>query len=133
MGVIFDKLGTVGHVMLCNEMGLGKTKVFAAMVECAARASAGNGPGEEFYPTLVVSPVSTIHQTHAEFKRNFPGLNIFLYYSWSYGGDNHRFGSDARIIDKSDFLGKLQQLKPTDPVVSWMLGICLGMVFAANR
>ncbi|KKP02754.1 hypothetical protein THAR02_05143 [Trichoderma harzianum] len=37
LGIIFDKLDSIGHVLLCNDRGLGKTKVSAAMVECRAR------------------------------------------------------------------------------------------------
>lgn len=109
------------------------------MVECAARdmeakvRASANDPGEGFYPTLVVSPVSTIHQTHAEFKRNFPGLDVFLYYSYSYSGDARRFGPGARIIDKSEFLEKLRKLQPTNPAVSWIFDVCLGIVFDTNR
>ncbi|KAL6901178.1 hypothetical protein GGI43DRAFT_383518 [Trichoderma evansii] len=119
LGVIFEKLDTLGHVLFCNEMGLGKTKVFAAMVECATRdieakvRASADDPGEVFYPTLVVSSPSTIHQTHAEFKRNFPGLNVLLYYWWN--GGIRIFGRGAQIIEKKEFLQKLRTLKPTDP------------------
>lgn len=111
-------------------MGLGKTKVFATMVECAtrdieakSRASAGN-PGQVFYPTLVVSPPSTIHQTHAEFKRNFPGLNVLLYYWWD--GGIRIFGRGAKMIDHEKFLQNLRNLKPTEPEVS--LAFCIYVI-----
>ncbi|KAL6825252.1 hypothetical protein V8C40DRAFT_287715 [Trichoderma camerunense] len=117
LGIIFDKLDSIGHVLLCNERGLGKTRVFAAMVECRARdieakaAADPDGDQAVYFPTLVVNPVSTIHQTHAEFKQNFPGLNVLLYYSVKtqarqFGGGN--------ILEKGEFLGFLQKLSPTN-------------------
>ncbi|KAF3073076.1 hypothetical protein CFAM422_004963 [Trichoderma lentiforme] len=118
LGIIFDKLDSIGHILLCNKRGLGKTKVFAAMVECRARdieAKAATDPdGDQavYFPTMVVNPVSTIHQTHAEFKQNFPGLNVLLYYATK--SQARQFG-DANILEKGEFLGFLQKLSPTNP------------------
>ncbi|PNP51939.1 hypothetical protein THARTR1_07148 [Trichoderma harzianum] len=118
LGVIFDKLDHLGHVLLSNEMGLGKTKVFAATIECYAREleriySAGSGkPDGIFFPTLIVNPVSTIHQTHRELKTNFPGLTVLLYYTTK--SMSKRFNG-AHIIDKSEFEARMRNLSPTDP------------------
>ncbi|KAM0263139.1 hypothetical protein ACHAQJ_001292 [Trichoderma viride] len=119
LGVIFEKLDSIGHVFLCNEVGLGKTKVFAAMVECRARdieakaAANPDGNQEVFFPTLVVNPVPTIHQTHAEFKRNFPGLNVVLYYS---SKSQARKFDGATVLEKGEFISFLRGLPPTNPV-----------------
>ncbi|KAM6484740.1 hypothetical protein HDV62DRAFT_379126 [Trichoderma sp. SZMC 28011] len=105
LGIIFDKLDSIGHVLLCNERGLGKTRAFAAMVECRARdieakaAADPDGDQAVYFPTLV-------------FKQNFPGLNVLLYYSVKtqarqFGGGN--------ILEKGEFLGFLQKLSPTNP------------------
>ncbi|KAL7906500.1 P-loop containing nucleoside triphosphate hydrolase protein [Trichoderma velutinum] len=119
LGVIFDKLDSIGHVLLCNDMGLGKTKVYAAMVECRARdietkaAADSDADQSVYFPTLVVNPVSTIHQTHTEFKQNFPGLNVLLYYASK--SQARKFGG-AKILEKGEFLGFLQKLSPTNPM-----------------
>lgn len=124
IGVIFDKLDTIGHVLLSNEMGLGKTKVFALAVECMARhIEAKAQPGEKVYfPTLVLNPVPTIHQTHAEFRRNFPGLNVVLYYSSKT--QSRKFGG-AKVLEKGEFIRFLRSLDPTNPAV------CLALVLAS--
>lgn len=117
LGFIFAKLETLGHVFFSNEMGLGKTKVFAATIECRARLvesqnKAGKGKPRLYYPTLLVNPVPTIHQTHRELKRNFPGLTIWLYYGSK--SDSKRFDG-ATILQKAEFLTKLRNLDQSDP------------------
>ncbi|KAK4078931.1 hypothetical protein Trihar35433_36 [Trichoderma harzianum] len=117
LGFIFEKLETLGHVFFSNEMGLGKTKVFAATIECRARLvesqiKAGKRKQRLYYPTLLVNPVQTIHQTHRELKRNFPGLTIWLYYGSK--SDSKRFDG-ATILQKAEFLTKLRNLDRSDP------------------
>ncbi|KAH0524312.1 hypothetical protein TsFJ059_006841 [Trichoderma semiorbis] len=118
LGILFDKLDSIGHAVLCNERGLGKKKGFAAMVESRARnieakaAADPDGDQAVYFPTLVVNPVSTIHQTHAEFKQNFPGLNVLIYYVTK--SQARQFG-DGNILEKGEFLGFLQKLSPTNP------------------
>lgn len=36
IGLLFDKIDSIGHVFLSSEMGLRKTKIFAATVEAMA-------------------------------------------------------------------------------------------------
>ncbi|KAL6798931.1 hypothetical protein GGI42DRAFT_63024 [Trichoderma sp. SZMC 28013] len=114
VGLLFNKLDSLGHVFLSNEMGLRKTKTFAATVEAMARdIESKASPGDAVYfPTLVLNPVPTIHQTHAEFKRNFPGLNVVLYYS---GKSQARKFGGAHVIEKGQFLRFLKKLDTTDP------------------
>ncbi|KAL7813893.1 hypothetical protein V8C44DRAFT_363803 [Trichoderma aethiopicum] len=119
LGVIFEKLDSLGHVLFSNEMGLGKTKVFMSMIECRAREleakfkSLLEGESKAiFFPTLIVNPPSTIHQTHSEMQANFPGLNVLLYYS-------HRNvwykSNSAKIVHRDELLGVLQRLSNTNP------------------
>ncbi|KAL7940427.1 hypothetical protein V8C42DRAFT_356270 [Trichoderma barbatum] len=117
IGVIFDKLDTLGHVFLSNEMGLGKTKVFAATIECRARELErldrdSAKKVKRFFPTLIVNPVSTVHQTHRELKANFPGLTILLYYASK--SQSKRFNG-ATVLDKSEFEKRIRNLSPTNP------------------
>lgn len=91
------------------------------MLECRARdieakaAADPDGDQAVYFPTLVVNPVSTIHQTHAEFKQNFPGLNVLLHYSVQ---TQARQFASGNILEKGEFLGFLQKLSPTNPRVS---------------
>ncbi|KAK4075449.1 uncharacterized protein Triagg1_4570 [Trichoderma aggressivum f. europaeum] len=103
VGLLFDKLDSLGHVFLSSKMGLGKTKTFAATVEAMARdIESRASPGDAVYlPTLVLNPVPAIHQTRAEFKRNFPGLNVVLCYSVK--SQVRKFGG-ANVVEK----GRLQ-------------------------
>ncbi|PTB47394.1 hypothetical protein M431DRAFT_102340 [Trichoderma harzianum CBS 226.95] len=118
-GCIFEKLDTLGHVLFSNEMGLGKTKVFLAMIECKARdleakltTLSDDDDHEIFFPSLIVNPPGTIHQTNAELKANFPGLKVLLYYGAK--GQSRKFDS-SKIVDKAEFLKVLRKLSPTDP------------------
>lgn len=59
--------------------------VFAVYTECKACELQKDHDTRKskpiFFPTLVVNPVNTIHQTHKELKSNFPTLNVSLYYA----------------------------------------------------
>jgi hypothetical protein len=120
LGVIFEKLDTLGHVFLSNEMGLGKTKVFLTTIECRAREleakvkTLEDGKKDIFFPTLIVNPPSTIHQTHAEIKSNFPHLTVLLYFASK--SQSRKFDS-ARIIEKNDFLEVMKKMSNSDPQV----------------
>ncbi|UKZ55768.1 hypothetical protein TrVGV298_009592 [Trichoderma virens] len=118
-GVIFQKLDTIGHILLSNEMGLGKTKVFISMIECRARELEAkfkilhdDNNRDIFFPTLVVNPPSIIHQTHAEMKANFPGLKVLMYYASK--SQSRKFDS-ATILEKNEFLQVLRKLSNSDP------------------
>ncbi|UKZ82055.1 hypothetical protein TrVFT333_009838 [Trichoderma virens FT-333] len=50
--------------------------------------------------------------TYAEFKRNFPGLNILLYYSVK--SQSRKFGG-AIVLEKGQFVRFLKKLGPTEP------------------
>ncbi|KAL7808405.1 P-loop containing nucleoside triphosphate hydrolase protein [Trichoderma gracile] len=115
LGVIFSKLDTLGHVLLSNEMGLGKTKVFLSMVECKARddeVKRASNAEHKFYPTLIVNPISTINQTHAEILANFPKLTVLMYYGSK--SQSRKFGS-ARIVEKAAFMKTLTNMSNDDP------------------
>lgn len=96
--------------------------VFAAYIECRAReAEKGYDPENLkaiFFPTLIVNPVNTIHQTHKELKSNFPTLTVLLYYA---GTAQSKTFDCATIITKSKFIRKLASLSNTDPAVSFLL------------
>lgn len=125
LGVIFEKLVSLGHVLFSNKMGLGKTKVFMSMIECRAREleakfkSLPEGESKAiFFPTLIVNPPSTIHQTHSEMQANFPGLNVLLYYS--HRNVWYKFNS-AKIVHRDELLGVLQRLSNTNPQVGSLI------------
>ncbi|KAK0759458.1 hypothetical protein N5P37_007646 [Trichoderma harzianum] len=119
IGIISEKLDTLGHVLLSNEMGLGKTKVFIAIIECRAReleaklSSLGDDDNKDiFFPTLIVNPPATIYQTAEEIKENFPSLNVLMYYATpSQAGKLGR----ARVILKRHFIRTLKKLSNSDP------------------
>ncbi|KAL7934734.1 hypothetical protein V8C35DRAFT_327100 [Trichoderma chlorosporum] len=119
LGAISEKLDTLGHVLLSNGMGLGKTKDFLSMIECRAREleakfnTLQDGESDDlFFPTLIVNPPSTIHQTHSELKSNFPSLTVLLYYSSK--SQSRKFDS-AKIVEKSEFLESLRKLSNKKP------------------
>jgi hypothetical protein len=124
LGVIFNTLDALAHMFFSNEMGLGKTKVFAATIECRARElerqhKAGNGKERILYPSLIVNSVSTVHQTHRELKTNFPGLTISLLLRLK----KHSLNDSMEVLDKPNFERRMQTLSPTNPHVSLTLSV----------
>lgn len=100
-------------------MGLGKTKVFIAIIECRAReleaklSSLSDDDNKDiFFPTLIVNPPATIYQTAAEIKENFPSLNVLMYYATP-----SQSGKLGRVILKRHFIRTLQKLSNSDPQV----------------
>ena len=70
MGVIFDKLDSLGHDLFGNEMGMGKTKVSLSMIKCRAIqlekdvTALPEDQRDVYLPTLIINPVSTIPSDH---------------------------------------------------------------------
>ncbi|KFA56134.1 hypothetical protein S40293_00104 [Stachybotrys chartarum IBT 40293] len=99
-------------VILANEIGLGKTKVYLALIELRTRRmehEASQGSEISGYrPSLVIATPSTIYQLYREIKQHWPAFRVIVYYYTRHwpGGDVGK--------DKDDIVQSLKMLRPDD-------------------
>ncbi|KZZ99752.1 snf2 family helicase [Beauveria brongniartii RCEF 3172] len=123
---VFDMMKRVRNgepVMLCNEMGIGKTFSFLALVEVHARhlenlegretlmpwerLPSSFNPERPYLPTLIVSPKNIIEQTVTFAQEQFPGFTLFVYYS-----DKSSFSiKGCSVIGRREFTTVMETLR----------------------
>lgn len=118
---MLEKIAQCQHVILANDMGLGKTKEMFALIEMHVRQLElldASDPEDKakvkFYPSLIVNPVNTILQTFEESKQH-PTLTVLVYYA-----TQEQFpGKNARVIRSKGLMAVLENLmsKTDDPEV----------------
>ncbi|KAL2682399.1 hypothetical protein Neosp_006850 [[Neocosmospora] mangrovei] len=80
--IIERMLTPAPFLLLANEMGTGKTKTFLAAILLRIKRIEKEEPRYgKYLPTLLLSPVSTIVQTHNEITEHFPTLRVLTYFS----------------------------------------------------
>lgn len=110
---MLEKVAQDQHVLLANDMGLGKTTEMFALIEMHVRklinlletSDSEDKTDIKFYPSLIVNPVNTILQTFEESKQH-PTLNILVYYATQ---ENFP-GKNARAIHSKNLMPVLENL-----------------------
>lgn len=103
----------IGHAILGNDIGLGKTLVMLGLVELHTRLMVQKmeaGDAVVFRPSVVINPAATILQTANEILDYFPTIRVIVFYGNKALNKSKRFktvtveeleSSLARLMSRS--------------------------------
>ncbi|KAH7305817.1 hypothetical protein B0I35DRAFT_483574 [Stachybotrys elegans] len=114
LGILADRFAAGQNVVFANDMGLGKTKVFVALVGARNRLlrhAMTSDPDTRFRPTIIINPPSTILQTFHEIKQHFSMLAPRVY----YGTESSWSGPKAKVIRSGQLVSYTSSLDSSDP------------------
>ncbi|KAM0425330.1 hypothetical protein ACHAPT_009386 [Fusarium lateritium] len=94
------------YMILANEIGTGKTKTFLAAILLRVKRLQADFPKyDQYYPTLLLGPVSTIEQTHEEITKHFPSLTVLIYYS-----ESGAFPAGTKVLGTREMSHEMKRL-----------------------